>query len=412
MDTRDPAVPDAVPARDARHARRGAPPLRVVSVIDAATVSGPARQLAALACDLAERGVDLHVVTFQRYGRPGSAFAEFLRGSGVAVTVLRDMGPADVRLVWRLRATIRTLAPDVVQTHGYRPTALVFALRQLGLRLPWIAFFHGATFENRKVRFYNWLDSRLMPFADRIVVMSERHRARFASVGGQVCVVHNAAIPVVEDAAASARTSRLIEALPLTGPVVGVVGRLSPEKGVDVFLDAIAILVRSGVSLSAVVAGDGPERGRLEAQRAALGLDEVVHFLGALDAISPLYGLLDLLVIPSRSEGLPNVLLEALRSDVAVVATDVGAVPEVLGDTRAGIIVAPGSPRALAEAIDAALAASGDEEAARDRRAVAERFSLDRRAREHLGLYGDLLGHPPSRARTDVSEAQLIVRAP
>lgn len=365
--------------------------LRVAAVIDAASVSGPARQLAALARELASHRVLVHVVTFHRRGRPRSAFADFLEAAGVPVTVLHDDGPADVRLIWRLKEALGTIEPHVVQSHGYRPTALVFALRRLGVPVPWIAFFHGETFENRKVRLYNWLDRRLMPHADRIVVMSERHLDRFGEQGGRVRVVHNAAIPVAEDPRARERAAKAIASRRLTAPVIGVLGRLSPEKGVDIFLEAAATLMRSGQRFTAIVAGDGPERDRLEAQRSALDLDGIVHFVGAMDAVSPVYDALDVLVIPSRSEGLPNVLLEALRADVPVVATDVGAIREVVRDTRAAIIVRPESAAELAGGIAAAIEAQDDEEASHDRRAAAERMSLGHRAQEHLRLYREVM---------------------
>ena len=175
-------------------------------------------------------------------------------------------------------------------------------------------------------------------------------------------------------------------------PRFGVVGRLSPEKGVDVFLYACDALARRGVSFSAVVAGDGPERARLERLRDTLALGGRVDFIGATSAIASLYASLDLLVIPSRSEGLPNVLLEALRADVPVVATSVGAIPDVLNSPRAGLVVPPGSAAALADGIARALPLRSDPAARNARRQVVDRFSLQRRVAEHLRIYGELLG--------------------
>jgi glycosyltransferase involved in cell wall biosynthesis len=319
-----------------------------------------------------------------------------MRSSGVLVTVLSDTGPADVSLVWRLRRVLAHYRPDIVQTHGYRPTALVFALKRLGGDWPWLAFFHGETFENRKVRFYNWLDRRLLPWADRLVVMSELQRQRFAALESRVSVVHNAAIPVIEDDSAVARTRSTLGAIRFSPPALGIVGRLSPEKGVHVLLDAAAILTRRGTDFSIIVAGDGPERARLESQCSRLGLDGRVHFVGALDAVSPVYEMIDLLVISSLSEGLPNVLLEALRFGVPVVATTVGAIPEVVGSSRAIVLVAPGSAESLADGIVSALEHRADPTAIRDRQAAAERLSLEARGNALARIYADLA--PASRA--------------
>jgi glycosyltransferase involved in cell wall biosynthesis len=119
-----------------------------------------------------------------------------------------------------------------------------------------------------------------------------------------------------------------------------------------------------------------------------------VHVPGIVAAVEALYSRLDLLVIPSRSEGLPNVLLEALRADVPVVATRVGAVPEVIDSPLAGVLVPPNDPIALADAIERSLRVGNRDEARAARREVAERFSLERRATQHLTLYADLLHRP------------------
>jgi glycosyltransferase involved in cell wall biosynthesis len=379
-------------------ASSGGVAMRVVALLDSAEISGPGRQLAALAGALAPAGVELVVVTFHRAGRPRSPYRDYLERAGVHYAVLEENGPLDLGLVFRLERLCAHLAPEVVQTHGYKPAVLVNVLRRRGAAWSWIAFFHGATAENRKVKLYNWLHDHMLGSADRVVVMSREDRARLAHLGEKVSVVHNAAIALPHEDAASgeppvgARTVGDDACLR-----IGVVGRLSPEKGVDVFLHACRALTERGVNLSATVAGDGPERQALEHLRDSLGLAERVHFVGATAAVQALYAGLDLLVIPSRSEGLPNVLLEALRADLPVVATAVGAIPEVLDSPLAGLVVPAGSAAALADAIPRAAALRDQPTARQARRDVVERFSLRHRAEEHLRLYAEL-GHPSAAA--------------
>ena len=262
-------------------------------------------------------------------------------------------------------------------------------LRRTGAVWPWIGFFHGETRENLKVKLYHWLDRRMLAAADRVVVMSRLHLERWSRLGPKLRVVHNAALPLPPDsrdplggAAPSARDH--------ARPRIGVVGRLSPEKGVDLFLHACRELLRRDLTFTATVVGDGPERARLEQLRDSLGLAGQVEFTGATPAMNALYASLDLLVIPSRSEGLPNVLLEAMSADVPVVATRVGAVPEVLDSPLAGVVVPPESPGALADGIAKALPLKNDPAARHARRAVVERFSVERRALHHLELYTDV----------------------
>jgi glycosyltransferase involved in cell wall biosynthesis len=117
-----------------------------------------------------------------------------------------------------------------------------------------------------------------------------------------------------------------------------------------------------------------------------------VRFVGAVKAVDALYDKLSMLVIPSRSEGLPNVLLEALRKDLPVAATTVGAIPEVIDSPLAGALCEPGSAAQLADAIERALALRESTDAHAARRRVVARFSLDARARAHMRLYESVLG--------------------
>jgi glycosyltransferase involved in cell wall biosynthesis len=151
----------------------------------------------------------------------------------------------------------------------------------------------------------------------------------------------------------------------------------------------MAVLAARRCQPSLVVAGDGPERAALEARADALGLRHVL-FLGRLDPIDAIYRELDLVVLPSRSEGLPNVLLEALGAGRPVVCTTVGAMPEVLETARTGELVPPGDPEALADAIARALDGPPTLPAAVAARLDA-RYGLGRRAAAHLRLYHDTL---------------------
>jgi glycosyltransferase involved in cell wall biosynthesis len=366
--------------------------IRVAAFMDTIQVSGPGRQLAALVPRLEAAGVDVRVVLFQRAGRPHPPYATFLAEAGIPHVVLPERGRFDTALIGRVADLLAEWVPHIVQTHSYRPTAIAYALRRRGARWRWIAFFHGTTNENLKVRLYHWLDRLLVRSADRTVVMSRAQAALFGGAGPRVRQIHNAVLGAPASAAALPEAvARRLAAI--AHPRIGVIGRLSHEKGVDLFLESFRLLAARGVRADAIIAGDGPERERLVAQAATLGLGESVHFLGAVYPVDALYPELDLVVIPSRSEGLPNVLLEALHAGRPVVSADVGAVTEVLTDGAAGRVVPPLDSAALAAAIESALAEPGGAGDAA-RRAAVDRFSLDRRVAAHVALYRELLGLP------------------
>lgn len=360
-------------------------PLRVLALMDSSILSGPGRQLGAVAQALRPHGVNVRVVMTRRGNRPSSPLAKHLASLGVECLELSEAFAFDPSLLFRLRSLIRRWDPEIIQTHGYKPTAMMAALRVLGVRRPWIGFFHGATAEDFKVRAYNALDRFLMHRADEVVVVARSQLKRFPRAR-QIRVLDNAVLASVEPLRQVAGASAVGKSWRL-----GVAARLSPEKGVDVLLDAALKLKQERFPFLLLIAGDGPESEALR-QRASHGaLDGTVEFLGAVRDMNSFYADIDALVIPSRSEGLPNVLLEALAAGLPVVATRVGAVPDVLGDSTAGILVNPGDVVALADACSQLphLSTNPTREAAR--RAILDRFSLNRRTSEHLALYAEVL---------------------
>jgi glycosyltransferase involved in cell wall biosynthesis len=375
--------------------------MRIAALIATENVSGPGRQLAALAQRLADDGVAMRVLLFNRHLHRRPPFAEHLARAGVAYDIIADRGALDWSMVGAARRHIEADGATIVQTHGYKATAIGYALQRTGGRsLPWIGCFHGTTNKGLKDRIYHGMERRMLRAADRIIVVSRTQSAHFPRCSPRLRVIDNAIIPP-HAGETLLRTASAIEGsgdatvagpLPAAGqrPRLGVIGRLSPEKGVDVFLRACDILRERGRRFSAVIVGDGPEEEGLRQLTQRLRLDEYVHFAGHVDAVAGLYEQLDLVVLPSRSEGLPNVLLEALLARVPVVATAVGAVPDVLGDPAAGTVVRPDDPRALADGITAALAAAPGDAAARARAAILDRYSLDRRVEQHLRIYREL----------------------
>lgn len=362
-------------------------PLRVLALISNESISGPGRQLAALAVAMRPHHVDIHVAILHRQGNPRPPFADYLASLDVSHEMIEDRGPLDLRIPGALRRVIARTGATLLQTHGYKASAAAWAVRARGDRTPWVGFFHGETDEDLKARVYHWLDHRMLAAADRVVVMSARQEQSFRRIGGRVQVIHNAVLPA-PPLVGDDDGGRIAElAATLERPVMGVVGRLSREKGVDIFLDACRLLHADGYRFSALIAGDGPDLDNLRASAAAAGLLNAIHFLGAVRNIAALYAQLDLLVIPSRSEGLPNVLLEAMQADVPVVSTPVGAVAEVLSDPMAGVVVNAVSAEQLARAIPPAARLKEDLEAGAARARTAAAFAVERRVERHLELY-------------------------
>lgn len=370
--------------------------IHVLAVMDTTAVSGPARQLIALAKALRGQGVEMRILTFRRVGQDHTPFTLALASEQLSHVVLPERRWLDFRTLLAYRREVCEGRPTLIQTHGYKATCMTWAVRMSGIDTPWLGFFHGDTTENFKVRSFHLLDRLALRFADRVVLVAEALRDRFRHTKNHLVVLPNALLTPTGRGKIPDAVNGILRGLPK--PLVGVIGRLSPEKGLDILLDATRILRLEHREFSVAVVGNGPELDNLKTRvESDSGLRSAVRFLGAFPAGDDLYLMLDLLVIPSLSEGLPNVLLEALAMRCRIIATAVGDIPEVLSDPLAGTMVPPGDPVALAKAIgDSLRAVERETDVERERRLTAiestsARYSLGERVRRHLQLYTDLL---------------------
>jgi glycosyltransferase involved in cell wall biosynthesis len=177
------------------------------------------------------------------------------------------------------------------------------------------------------------------------------------------------------------------------------VGRLAPVKGQALLVDAIRRLRDDGIDVHCRIVGDGPERATLERRIAELALEDAVELTGAVgqDRIRTLYEQADVFCLPSFREGLPFVLIEALSMELAVVATRIMGIPELVGDAHSGLLVTPGRADQLAEAL-AGLARSPErrrELGTAGREAVLREYALSRLASQMAELFAD--ARPPAR---------------
>jgi glycosyltransferase involved in cell wall biosynthesis len=171
--------------------------------------------------------------------------------------------------------------------------------------------------------------------------------------------------------------------------IVGLVGRLSIEKGVDIFLQAAARVLLELPSTRFVVAGEGPDRDKLESMIDELKIRGSVLMLGRRDDMPSVYASLDIMASASREEGLPIAILEGMASRLPVVATAVGEVPTIVLDGRTGILVPPKNAESLADAI-VMLLRNPDEQrrlGAAARKLIEDDFSAGRMTDDYLRVY-------------------------
>ncbi len=310
----------------------------------------------------------------------GSVLAERARGAGVevidAVRFDRGFRPArgfaDARMLRRLVGQRRF---DVVHTHGSQDSwATAAAL--LGLKpRPLVVRTRHNLFPIRDHIFNRWLYGRA---TDAVICISRAIQDQCAAKPyfppERLFLVHSAvdAGPLTD-----AQGTPLREELGLgESLLIGVTGRLRPEKGHRFLIEAFARVGPTLPEARLLVVGDGSLAGELKALAEKLGLGERVVFTGFRRDIPRVLAALDLFVLPSISEGLGTAVLEAAAAGVPVIASDVGGVPDILGRQERGRLVPPGDAAALAEAI---LQWAADRAGARRRAEAAAAF-----VREHF----------------------------
>ena len=218
-----------------------------------------------------------------------------------------------------------------------------------------VAVAHGWTAATLKVRFNETIDRIVMRWMDAVVCVSEAQarRVRRALVPQRkIEVIRNAVAAeafAAPDPAYGDKLRDFFKRKPKQ--IVGTAGRLSPEKGFEIMVDAAAIVAEKDADIGFIHFGDGPERESIKRSIATSGLSDRFILAGFRADVAKFLPHLDLMVLPSYTEGLPVVLLEAFAANVPAVATAVGGTPEVIEEGLSGYLVRPGDPSALAERI-------------------------------------------------------------
>ncbi len=178
--------------------------------------------------------------------------------------------------------------------------------------------------------------------------------------------------------------------------VLGFMGRLHGQKGVDVLLGAFREVLAGRPGALLVIAGDGPERSRLEREARETGVAERVVFLGECNDTPLFMSALDAFVLPSRWEGMPNVVLEAMAAGIPVIGTFAGGVPEMVAPEETGLLVAPGDAGALSQAMTRLLSDAGRARAMGEagRARASELFSMETMVDRYTRLYEELASMP------------------
>jgi glycosyltransferase involved in cell wall biosynthesis len=359
--------------------------LRVLHLEAGTHVYGGALQVFLLVEGLCGRGVENVLVV-----PLGAETEREARVRGLPVHPIPLAGEADLRFPLRFRALIRKMSPDLVHLHSRRGADTLGTLGTLGTGIPVLL---TRRVDNPEP---SWLAAPKYRIFDRIITISEAIRRVLLAEGvpaEKLRCVPSALDPAPFKGPCRGDAFRAELGLDAQAPIIGMAAQFIPRKGHDTFLQAMPSILHHHPDAQVVLLGQGPLRDDVARQIRQMGLHKAVHLPGFRKDLPDLLPCLSVLVHPATMEGLGIILLQAAASGVPIVASRAGGIPEAVLHERTGLLVPPGDPVRLAQAVIDLLAtpdrARAMGEAGRAR--VIREFSVDRMVDGNLAVYEELV---------------------
>jgi len=309
--------------------------VRVLEAITPSRIGGAEVFVAELCSRLPEHGA--HVELFCPAGRP---FVDYASKRGIEPITWRTYGKLDPVTVVRLVRLIRARGIDVVHTHLSTASLLGAFAARLAKR-PAVAHVHGLN------------AATCFRYANRIIAVSEAVKRHLTAQGireQKITVVHNG-VDVERSQPEDAVAAKIRLGYDPDDPLFGVFGRLSPEKGQRVVIEAMFLVLKELPRARLVLAGQGRNWDDLHACARALCIDDHVQFAGFVHTVRNLMSACDAVVVPSIREGFGLVAVEAMALGRPVVASATGGLTEIVVQGETGFLVAPNDPNAIARAL-------------------------------------------------------------
>ncbi len=374
--------------------------MRVLHLISSGGMYGAEAVILNVSRVMQDAGHRSMLAVFNNSAKPNLQVHEAALDAGIESHLLECRGQLDWRVAPRLRQLVRQTQADLLHAHGYKSDIYAYlALQRRGL--PLVSTCHTWLDNDLFERAYGMADRFVLRSFDGVIAVSGEVQRQLTGSGtqaGKVRMVFNGIDlgPFTEGATRHRAPERR------AGCTIGVVARLSPEKGHSFLLEAAVRVLAEFPDCRFALFGEGPERAALEQMADRLGIRASVTFAGRRDDMPAVYASLDIQVFSSLQEGLPMALLEGMASRLPVVATAVGEIPTVLRHGEAGRIVPPGDIPALADALLRLLRNAGERDALADAayEQVRANFSATRTAQEYLDVYRKVLRHEDIREAT------------
>lgn len=314
------------------------------------------------------------------------------KAKNIPVDTIPSRKRYDVRGIFDVKRMIRKHKIDIIHCHGYKSDVLSF-FAALFSNVKLVTTLHGWWIgTSLKSRTYNALDLFVIRFFDKVIVVSQSLFESLISGGHsrkKTILIPNCVDVKKFEEIKDLGGTRDDLGVPKEATLLGTVSRLTEEKGHTYLIDAFAKILRKFNNSYLIIAGEGPLEGSLRAKARDLGLAERVIFTGFREDVAGIIAAMDIFLMPSISEGLPMAVLEAMAARKPIIASNVGGIPSVIHDKETGLIIEPGDPDSIVEAVTILLKDKilSTELANNAAKFVGEKFSLSNMVSKYEEVY-------------------------
>jgi glycosyltransferase involved in cell wall biosynthesis len=367
--------------------------VKVLQLISSGGYYGAENMLLNLCASQEKARCENSLLLFYNVHVPNVEFYERARRRGLSVRMVHCKGRADWRAVRQIEEYIQEDAVDLVHTHGYKADLYGY-LAAWRCHKPVVATCHNWVGGTAALGIYNHLDRMALKKFNALAAVSDAVAQRLLAFGVPSEKIKTIANGIDVAAFERAHPLPLLKAEGST--VVGVVARLDLQKGFEYLLRAARELCKTFPGLKIVIAGEGPDRNRIEEMIQQYGLQSSVVLAGQQSNMPAVYAAMDIFVLPSLNEGLPMTVLEAMAASKPVIATRVGAIPSVIKDGENGLLVAPKDSEGLRNAVASLL---NDPERRRQlgdqaHAWVSQNYTSEAMALKYREMYEGVMGKP------------------
>lgn len=359
------------------------------------TGGGPEKTILNSPRFLNQHGLDSACLFMRPPNDPGFATLEAkAAASGAEIIGVDDCGPLDRSVFHECLRICKERQVDIWHAHDYKSNALGLLIRRFHpMRLVTTA--HGWVRFTSRTPLYYCIDRFCLKRYDHVLCVSQDLSNRCSKLGvpeSRLSLIDNAIVADDYDPSPATAEERGRFGFDMDVPLLGACGRLSEEKGFAALINVVERLIRSGLQINLVIAGEGHLHDQLQNQIEEQNLQNNVRLAGFLKDPRELYRAIDIFVLSSLREGLPNVVLEAMASQRTVVTTNVNGIPRLVADGRNGIVVDCDNEDILYRSIRSCIESPGRSAAlaAGGRRTVEDSFSFERRMEKMVELYRGL----------------------